>query len=61
MKVTVDRETCIGCGSCADICPKVFEMDEEGFSKVIAQPDADTEACAKEAAENCPVGAITVE
>ena len=61
MKVTVDRDACIGCGLCAGICPEVFEMDEENIAKVIAQPDASTEASAKEAADSCPVSAISVE
>lgn len=61
MKVTIDRDSCIGCGLCADICPQVFEMDAEHIATVIAQPDATTESCANEAAESCPVSAIAVE
>lgn len=61
MKVTVDRDACIGCGLCAGICPEVFEMDEENIAKVIAQPNEGTEASAREAADSCPVSAISVE
>lgn len=61
MKVTVDRDTCIGCGSCASICPDVFQLDDEGISTVIAQPDASNESSVKEAADSCPVGAISIE
>ncbi len=60
MKVAVDRDICIGCGSCVSICPDVFQLDDEGFSSVIAQPDANNESSAREAADNCPVGAISI-
>ncbi len=59
MKVKVDRDTCIGCGVCASICPDVFEIDEEGKAKVLVE-ETDLE-CVKEAAESCPTGSITIE
>ena len=35
MKVSID-ETCIGCGVCVEICPQIFEMEEDK-AKVIKQ------------------------
>ncbi len=55
MKVSVDAEKCIGCGACAAICPDVFEI-KDGKSHVKGSGD-----CAKDGADACPVGAITVE
>ena len=33
-KVRVDQWVCVGCGVCASLCPDVFEMNEEGRSRV---------------------------
>jgi ferredoxin len=53
----VDEETCIGCGNCAKICPKVFELVNEK-SQVIGPDKCDTCNC-EEAIEDCPVQAIS--
>ena len=33
MKAYVDDETCIGCGTCPEVCPEVFHMTDGGNSK----------------------------
>jgi len=58
-EVKIDREKCIGTGNCVDLAPKVFELDDEGKSTVIDASGADDETL-KEAAESCPVEAITL-
>lgn len=62
MKASVDRDACIGCGLCASICPKVFEMDDEQIATVIGDsvPEG-VEGEAKEAEESCPTSAISIE
>lgn len=57
MKVKVDKETCIGCGTCAAVCDN-FEMKEGKAVVKDKESDAD---CNKEAADACPVDAITVD
>jgi len=61
MKAIVDTGLCIGCGLCADTCPEVFSMMDDGFAHPIADPVPHEEYdCVREAAEICPVEAITV-
>jgi len=57
MRIVVDREECIGCGNCSDIAPDVFELDDEGLSKVVDPAGADDDTI-REAAESCPVDCI---
>lgn len=62
MKATVDQETCIGCGLCAETCPTVFEMNDDDIAVVkVDSVPADAADDCREAAENCPVDAITIE
>ncbi len=61
MKVKVDPDMCTGCGLCPDICPAVFEMDGDvAKAKVDSVPSDEEESC-REAAEGCPVEAISIE
>lgn len=58
MSIKVDKNKCIGCGMCVNLCPNVFALNAEGKSEVISQNDVD---CARNAANSCPVNAINVE
>jgi ferredoxin len=60
MKVTIDKDLCVGCGLCVSSCPDVFEMEEDkAVAKANPVPKESTD-CAQEAAQNCPVEAIKI-
>lgn len=62
MKVTVDKDTCIGCGLCPSLCEEVFEICDEGYSVVLVdEVMPEFEDAVKDAESSCPVSAITVE
>ncbi len=55
----VDMELCIGCGSCAELCPEVFEMrDDKAW---VIGPDKCNTCDCETAADSCPVEAISFE
>lgn len=56
------NENCIGCGLCAATCPEVFSMSDAGVAVAVPhEVDAELEASAMEALEECPVDAIENE
>jgi len=62
MRATIDRDGCIQCGLCPEICPEVFRMGDDGPAEVYTDPvPPEVEDKAIEAQENCPVSVIKVE
>ncbi|MFA5562151.1 MAG: ferredoxin [Eubacteriales bacterium] len=62
MRATIDRDGCIGCGLCADLCSEVFRMADDGLAEVYTDPvPKEAEDGAVEAQESCPVSVISVE
>lgn len=57
-KVKVDAQKCIGCGSCVAVCEGNFEMKDGKAHAKKAQSEL---PCNKEAADACPVQAISVK
>ena len=61
MRALVHRESCIQCGFCAALCPKVFALPEGEAAQVIADPVPNNcRAAVQEAAKSCPVDAIHI-
>lgn len=69
MKIIQERKKCIGCGSCSAVCPKYFEIAQDGLASVIGgemngdnmELEVAEAGCAQEASEICPVQIIKVE
>jgi ferredoxin len=57
----VDESLCQGHARCWEICPEVFQLDDEGFGYA-ATPEVPPELAerAREAEANCPERAITI-
>jgi NADH-quinone oxidoreductase subunit F len=53
----VDKDKCIGCGSCTLACPEGSEMDTDGKAVIISS--AKVEECG--GIDLCPYGAIEIE
>lgn len=61
MKARVEADTCIGCTLCVQTCPEVFRMEGD---KAVAHVDIvpkGAEGVCRQAADECPVNAITIE
>lgn len=56
-KYKVNKEKCIGCGTCLAVCPGATEIEDDGKAKVI--DNERLEECGGE--DVCPYGAIEEE
>lgn len=55
----VNKNICIGCGTCVSMCPEVFEMGDN--NKAHAKAGVECKCNLKDIADACPVSAISVE
>ncbi len=70
VKIIHEREKCIGCGSCMALCPKYWEMAEDGKSKILGSKvnqksgnyelEIDNAECNQDAVDSCPVECIKI-
>jgi len=56
LSVSLDKDTCMGCGVCWTNCPEGFKAGQDGKAQLIDE-SAD---CVALAADSCPVNAIIV-
>ena len=60
LRIRVDHNKCVGNAMCVSFAPQVFVLNKDLQSEAV-DPAGDTEEKILEAAESCPVSAITVE
>ncbi|HDI74789.1 MAG TPA: ferredoxin [Thermoprotei archaeon] len=63
-RIKVDKETCIGCGTCAALCPDYWEIGDDGKAQLkggVTELVVEELGCNEEAKDSCPVNAITIE
>jgi ferredoxin len=73
VKVIIDRSNCTSCGTCSDTCPQLFEPNpNDTFSQIVEKfrlngniaeglLTEESEACARDAVDLCPVSIIRME
>jgi ferredoxin len=57
-RIVIDRSLCSGFGACTELAPEIFELEPGGLASARVGESADPVVL--EAANACPMGAITV-
>ena len=60
-RIEVDRERCVGSGTCEMLAPDLFEVGDDGIVTALrAEPDAGDVDAAEEAVQACPTQALSL-
>ncbi|MDI2132745.1 ferredoxin [Yinghuangia seranimata] len=61
MRIIVDMDRCQDHGQCVFAAPEVFQINPAGRLEYTAEPDDELREAVEEAADVCPLQAITIE
>lgn len=62
LHITVDRSRCCAYGLCAQICPEIYKLDDDGIVYLEADHfPIEMQESAEEGAASCPAEAIVVQ
>lgn len=54
----IDKNKCLGCGTCVALASKTFKLGAEGKAQVV-NPSGDNEETIQSAIDSCPAQAIS--
>jgi ferredoxin len=61
MKVKIDPDLCTGDEICVQMCPEVFEMEDDKAIVLTEEVPEDLQDSVRESADSCPSEAIIIE
>jgi ferredoxin len=59
-RIAVDRERCVGSGTCEMLVPDVFEVGDDGVVTVLRAQPADDVDAVQDAVQACPTQALSL-
>jgi ferredoxin len=60
-KVVIDTDECVACGTCVEVCPDVFKMDDGADYAEVVKETGGPEDLIQEAIDSCPTQCISLE
>ena len=56
--VFIKDDDCIGCGTCVEMCPEVFDFDDSETKALVKTQADESDECIQNAIESCPAQCI---
>lgn len=60
-KVVIEEEECLGCEACVELCPEIFEFNDDSEKAIVIMEEGGDEECIQEAMDSCPADCILYE
>jgi ferredoxin len=60
-RVVIDEDACVFCGTCEQICPEVFRLNEAKQKSEVIRAEGGPTELIQEAIDSCPAAAIRWE
>ncbi len=61
MRIIVDQDKCIGCGTCETMCPDVFKLDPTSYKATVVLEHGSPQCTTENVTKSCPTSAIKIE